>query len=118
MKYDRHLFVCINQRTDGRKSCGEEHGLQLVKRCKELMVEYGLKGKIRVNKAGCLDACSYGPSMVVYPEGIWYGALTMEKAERIMLEHIRDGKPVKEYIIDFNMLASKWLETQQSRTFD
>lgn len=82
------------------------------------MSEFGLKGKIRVNKSGCLDACSYGPAMVVYPEGVWYGALTIEKAERIMREHIRDGKPVEDYIINFNMLASKWLETQQSPTID
>jgi (2Fe-2S) ferredoxin len=32
----------------------------------------GLKGIVRANKAGCLDQCEYGPSVVIYPEGVWY----------------------------------------------
>lgn len=113
MKYELHLFVCINQRNDGRESCGEEHGLKMVTRCKELLAEFGLKGRIRVNKAGCLDVCAYGPAMVVYPEGIWYGAMTLERAERVMHEHIRNGKPVTEYIINFKQTAKRWLRTQE-----
>ncbi len=34
----------------------------------------GLKGQVRANAAGCLDACAHGPTVVVYPEGVWYGA--------------------------------------------
>ncbi len=30
----------------------------------------GLSGVVRANRAGCLDACELGPSVVVYPEAI------------------------------------------------
>jgi hypothetical protein len=33
--------------------------------------EMALAG-VRVNMAGCLDRCEFGPAMVIYPEGIWY----------------------------------------------
>ena len=38
------------------------------------MAQEGLAGpgKVRVNKAGCLDRCAGGPVVVVYPEAVWY----------------------------------------------
>nr|HMT30987.1 (2Fe-2S) ferredoxin domain-containing protein [Bacteroidia bacterium] len=71
MKYDKHVFICTNQRPPGeRQSCGESHGLELVKIFKKLIKDSGLNADIRAQRAGCLDACEFGPSMVVYPEGI------------------------------------------------
>ena len=56
--------------------------------------ELGLKGKVRINKAGCLDACAQGPSMVVYPDNIWYSPNSKEDIEEIITEHIQCGRPV------------------------
>ncbi len=49
-------------------------------------------------KAACLRICSGGPWLVVYPEGIWYGAVTPERCERIVAEHLQSGRPVEEWI--------------------
>ena len=50
------------------------------------MVKYlnlkGVKG-VRVNKSGCLNACHLGPSMVIYPEGLWYKNVSLDDVERI-----------------------------------
>ena len=43
---------------------------------KKKLAERGLKGKVRANRAGCLDQCEHGPNIVVYPEGVWYGNVT------------------------------------------
>ncbi len=51
-------------------------------------------GKIRVNKAGCLDHCADGPVMVVYPEGIWYTFIDTEDVEEIIQSHLIQGRPV------------------------
>jgi (2Fe-2S) ferredoxin len=55
----------------------------------------GLAGKIRINKAGCLDQCEHGPVMVVYPEAVWYGHVQPEDAEEIVNEHLVGGRPVE-----------------------
>jgi len=63
--------------------------------------ELGLKGKVRVNKAGCLDACAQGPTMVIYPDDIWYSPRTQEDIEEILTEHIQSNCPVDRLIIPF-----------------
>ena len=63
--------------------------------------EMGMKGKVRVNKAGCLDACAQGPSMVVYPDDVWYAPRSKEDMEEIITEHIQNNRPVDRLIIPF-----------------
>jgi len=63
--------------------------------------ELGLKSKIRVNKAGCLDACTHGPSMVVYPDNVWYAPKTKEDMEEIITEHIQNNRPVTRLTLSF-----------------
>ncbi len=62
---------------------------------KRKLAEHGLRGSVRANKSGCLDQCEHGPTVVVYPEGIWYGGVTEADVDQIVAEHIRDGNPVQ-----------------------
>ena len=102
MKFEKHVFICTNQRKEGeRKSCGEECGMELVKAFKKSLKEKGLKGTIRAQRAGCLDACDFGPSIVVYPEGIYYGGVKPEDVNEIVEEHLISNRPVKRLVIDF-----------------
>ena len=52
--------------------------------------ELGIPG-IRVNSAGCLDRCEFGPVMVIYPEGVWYRAETREDIDEILRAHLVEG---------------------------
>ncbi len=51
----------------------------------------GLKGQVRANIAGCLDTCEFGPSVVVYPEAVWYRVSSLEDAKEIIECHIQRG---------------------------
>ena len=64
---------------------------------KSRIKESGLagQGKVRVNKAGCLDRCEKGPVCVVYPEGTWYTYIDEEDVDEIIDSHIINGKPVQ-----------------------
>src|SRR4051794_36328035 len=70
-----HIFVCTNERPAGhlRGCCKEKGSEHLVQVFKAELSKAGLNSEVRAQKAGCLDTCEYGPSVVVYPEGIWYG---------------------------------------------
>jgi (2Fe-2S) ferredoxin len=61
----------------------------------------GLKGKVRVNKAGCLDACAHGPAMVVYPDDVWYSPKTKEDMEEIIKEHVQNNRTANRLVIEF-----------------
>jgi (2Fe-2S) ferredoxin len=102
MRFEKHVFVCTNERAGSdRPSCGEACGLELVKQLKGLLKERGLSGKIRAQRAGCLDACEHGPAMVVYPDGVFYGRVQPEDLVRITDQHLSAGRPVEELIIRF-----------------
>jgi len=43
---------------------------------------------VRANRAGCLDQCELGPTVVIYPQQIWYGKVTLDDVERIIDETV------------------------------
>jgi len=99
---ERHVFICVNERDPGNpKGCCATRGSQEVaSRLKELAHAAGLKGRIRINTAGCLDQCGMGVTLVIYPEAVWYGRVTLEDADEIFREHVLEGRPVERLRID------------------
>jgi len=95
--FEHHVFVCHNVRPEGapRRSCGSANVNDLHAKLQNLVKEAGLGGKVRINKAGCLDQCEHGPVMVVYPEAVWYGNVQPEDAVEIVERHIVGGEPVE-----------------------
>jgi (2Fe-2S) ferredoxin len=103
MRFQKHIFICTNQRAEGaRKSCGEACGLDLVKEFKKEIKDAGLSDKIRAQRSGCLDACDQGPSLVIYPEGVFYGGVQKEDVAEIVREHIVNDRIVDRLRIDFD----------------
>jgi (2Fe-2S) ferredoxin len=94
--YERHLFICCNQRPDDhpRGSCDPDADDGLQKAFKKALAERGLNRRIRANKAGCLDQCEHGPTVVVYPDGVWYGFVDPADIDEIIDSHIVGGVPV------------------------
>ncbi len=102
MIYDKHIFICTNQRAEGatRKSCGEAHGLEIVDSFKKILKEKQLAIKVRAQKAGCLDICDYGQTLVVYPEGVFYVGVTLGDVEEIINEHIINNRVVTRLLLE------------------
>jgi (2Fe-2S) ferredoxin len=97
MIYDKHIFICINQRAEGahRKSCGESHGMEIVDAFKKKLKELSLPIKLRAQKAGCLDICDFGQTLVVYPEGVFYVGVELTDVDEIIHEHIINDRVVE-----------------------
>jgi len=95
--YQRHIFFCLNARDDGRECCAQHDAQRLQGYAKDRVKALGLAGpgKVRVNKAGCLDRCALGPVAVVYPEAVWYTYVDEHDIDEIVESHLRDGKPVE-----------------------
>lgn len=101
--YRHHIFFCLNQRDDGsRPSCAAHDAARMQEHAKKRCKQLGLlgPGKVRVNKAGCLDRCEEGPVAVVYPEGVWYTFVDKEDVDEIVETHLRDGRIVERLLLD------------------
>ncbi|WP_206932190.1 (2Fe-2S) ferredoxin domain-containing protein [Roseococcus thiosulfatophilus] len=90
--FDAHVFVCCNRRPDGhrRGSCAAAGSERLRDYMKARAKELGLK-RVRVNMAGCLDRCEFGPAVVIYPEGVWYRPQTEADVDEILSAHLVAG---------------------------
>jgi len=95
MIYDKHIFVCTNQRVAGtRASCGEQHGIALIQEFKKQLNDKKLPIAVRAQKCGCLDICEKGPMVVVYPDAVFYGGVQIADVTEIIESHIKENKSV------------------------
>lgn len=101
MKFRKHVFVCTNQKEAPKRSCSHAHGLALVDAFKLELKNRGLNVEVRAQPAGCLDTCGLGPSVVVYPEGIYYGNVQVEDVAEIVDSHLAHDVPVERLKLNF-----------------
>ena len=90
--YRTHVFCCTNTRPSGhpRGCCTEKGSEKLRNYMKVRAKELGL-ADTRINAAGCLDRCELGPTMVIYPEGVWYSYRDTADIDEILETHLKGG---------------------------
>ena len=100
--YDMHIFCCTNVRPSSspRGSCARKNSVKLREYMKqELKKISSNRVKIRVNASGCLDRCSLGPVMVIYPDGVWYSFQNKQDVDDIIQNHIMQNTLVERLMI-------------------
>ena len=99
--YRRHIFFCLNERANGEACCAQHGAQQAFEHCKAQVKALGLAGpgKVRVNKAGCLDRCAAGPVAVVYPEEVWYTFIDESDIDEIVESHLKNGQVVERLVL-------------------
>ncbi len=100
-RYKRHVFVCVNRRPPGdpKGCCYEKQSEEIRNLLKTELKRRGLGAVVRANNSGCLDACEHGPTIVIYPEGIWYGKVTIEDVPEIIDRTIIGGEVIQRLLI-------------------
>ena len=109
MIFEKHIFICINQRPpESPKGCCGDEGMAVRIAFVQELVKRGLKNKVRANKTGCLDICSLGPSVVIYPAGIWYKGVSPEDVPEIVETSIvGDGTVARLHLSDTEFESQK-----------
>ena len=95
--YQYHVFFCLNRRDGPRPCCAAQGAEQAFEHCKKAVKQAGLAGpgKVRVNRAGCMERCEQGPVCVVYPQGIWYTYVDQQDIDEIVERHLQRGEIVE-----------------------
>jgi (2Fe-2S) ferredoxin len=92
-----HVFVCTNERPEGhpRGCCKNRGSASVLMELKKQAAASGLTQQIRIQQSGCLDRCEEGPVAVFYPQGQWYGHLTLQDVPELVKEIslLLDSKP-------------------------
>jgi (2Fe-2S) ferredoxin len=100
-RFTHHIFVCCNQRAPGHsRGCCDPAGAETLRNALKAEVKSRELGSlVRVNKAGCLDQCELGPTVVIYPQAIWYGGVQLTDVRRIVEETIVGGRVIEDLAI-------------------
>ena len=100
-KFTSHIFICCNQREPGnsRGCCDPDGSEALRNKFKAELKKRNLGPLVRANKAGCLDQCELGPTVVIYPAEIWYGHVRLEDVPRIIDETVVGGRVLNDLVI-------------------
>lgn len=94
-RYDRHIFVCVGEK------CHPTEGARIYEHLKETLRKKAndpVLCRVKRSQSKCLGVCQGGPIGVVYPEGVWYCALTPEKMDQVVEDHLKNGKPVEKWV--------------------
>lgn len=99
--YQYHVFFCLNKRPDGEPCCQDKGAEDAFDYMKSRIKKMGLNGvgKVRINRAGCLNRCSEGPLMVVYPQEVWYTFVDHEDVDEVIQSHLINGKIVHRLLL-------------------
>jgi (2Fe-2S) ferredoxin len=99
--FEHHIFICTNKRPkeNPRACCDPEALGELQLAFKKELAARGLNDRVRANKAGCLEQCEHGPSVVVYPGAVWYGRVSVADVPEIVESHIVNGNPVERLML-------------------
>jgi (2Fe-2S) ferredoxin len=113
-KFTHHIFVCCNQRPPGsaRGCCNPDGSEALRNLFKAEVKKRGLDPLVRANTSGCLDQCECGPTVVIYPQAIWYGGVQPEDVPRIIDETILGGRVLEDLVIPDDRLNAKASRTK------
>lgn len=100
--YSKHVFFCVNQRAENRQCCQNHEAQAMRDYAKQQLKQMGLSnvGGIRVNASGCLGRCAQGPSIVIYPEGVWYSYQSTADIDEIIQTHLVEGQIVERLLMD------------------
>ena len=98
-----HLLLCA---TPTKAKCSDpEAGLATWNELKRLVRELGLEhcdrpeGVVLRSKVDCLRICEKGPILLVWPDGVWYSEVTVERINQIIHQHIINRQPIQEWVL-------------------
>lgn len=111
-----HVLLCTHARPENVPGCAASGAEAVARALHTELDRQGLADEILVSRTDCLNLCEHGPVMVVYPDAIWYGGITVADVPEIVRSHLQDGNPVRRLVLaDMTALRREALD-QKAKT--
>lgn len=98
-----HVFICNGTKLSGQQCgiCRQKGGEAIYKKFIEVLTELNINNDVFVNSCDCFRCkiTKKGPNMVVYPEGIWYGGVSVDDVENLITSHFVNGQVVEKLVL-------------------
>jgi sirohydrochlorin ferrochelatase/(2Fe-2S) ferredoxin len=79
---DKHVAVCTN------RACAGDGAATVLERLRQAVRDRDVDA--RITRSSCLGRCGDGPNVAVYPDGVWYGDVAPDDADRLASSLQRD----------------------------
>ena len=86
VKYQRHIFVCVNEREQG--DCCANKGADILRALRDHVNKNGLFGKFNITKTKCLGHCAEGPTIAIYPDGKIFKKVSTDDVKEIIEKYL------------------------------
>lgn len=93
--FKRQVWVCTKETFDG--CCAQKGAVEVFRALREELKTRGLSDTL-VSGCGCTGQHSVGPTVIVHPDGIWYGHVKVEDVKEIVESHLVNGRPVERLV--------------------
>ncbi len=93
-----HLYVCTQEKPAGVPSCPAAGAAALLSALENEVIPQGLDDDVQITTSGCMGLCEEGPTLVVYPEGVWYRKVQPADVREIVAAHLKGGQPVERLV--------------------
>ncbi len=100
-KPTHHILVCTQNRPPGnpRGSCSERGSRELMMKFFMETARLNLVPKVLVTESSCAGPCQFGPTVIVYPDGVWYQKVTPNDVTEILESHVLRGQPLQRLLL-------------------
>jgi sirohydrochlorin cobaltochelatase len=89
----KHVLVC------GNADCADRGSIALLEGLRQRVRDAERQKDIRITRTSCMGRCGEGPTVAVYPDGIWYRGVSPQDAEVLMREHLL-GDRIVAHLVD------------------
>ncbi|WP_336363566.1 CbiX/SirB N-terminal domain-containing protein [Halalkalicoccus salilacus] len=88
---EKHVAVCTN------RTCAADGAPTVLERLRQTARD-SEECDARITRSSCLGRCGDGPMVAVYPDGVWYGGVDEDDAERIVSSHLDRDRIVSDAV--------------------
>ncbi|WP_225334381.1 CbiX/SirB N-terminal domain-containing protein [Halomicrobium urmianum] len=88
---EKHVAVCTNQ------TCAADGSPAVLERLRQAARDSD-DCDARITRSSCLGRCGDGPMVAVYPDGVWYGGVESDNADRIVSSHLDRDRIVSDLV--------------------
>lgn len=90
LPFKLHVLICT-----GPRCGGERHSERIRQEFRKQFVRQALPASVKDTPCLCFGLCSYGPNVIIYPDGVVYSAVGPQDVAEIVRDHLVHGRVVE-----------------------